>query len=590
MKFAGRFSIVTCTLLAIALQLCSTIVASKNPPKENPITHLFLVHEPSIEVLRDGLVEVRCETLRPCSGGEAFLGIFPDSAELKYPIYCASGEVAFPDPMHPVARFNLKRLEDPETDINHLREKGGGRAALRLELQGTRLHIFDRIVAYRHANDGGYRRAPALVEGPFVDAVTDSSAIISCEFDLPVTGKLMIGPRPMTFEFAAAEGHAEIAVRGLKADSPCTYQVIWTDASDRFISPEYTFCTAPKRGSNRSFRFAVFCDSRGAYGGGETYVEGVNQATLKALLNIAYAQKASFILFPGDLISGSTSSPVEVERQFQSWKRAASAVGSRVPIYEGVGNHDQPSLWLAGGSSQDYLARPGPEVGEVLFARHFVNPTNGPDPVETDFPPYKENVYSFDWGSAHFTMLNNNYFQKGSGEKVADMAGQLQGAMRQEQLDWLEQDLQSARDRGQKQLFVLAHEPAFPNGGHVKDGMWWNGKRAEIIAIRDHFWRILCRYQVTAAFFGDEHNYSRTLIDSTVNSAFDCPVWQIISGGAGAPFYSRDSSVPWADAVKAFYPLPHLCLLDMNGEDVWLTVLSEHGTVIERVNLSLAQR
>ncbi len=576
----------TCILCAGAI---IGLADGDRQPQDTPHNTPFLAQEPSFEIHTDGSVEMTAVLAKACSGGEVYVGVFPEAAELSYPIYRLVGTFVLSDSLHVIARFHLGDLESPQIDINDFRTHHAGRIAVRLIFFGPDALVVDRILGYSRDNKGLYHRASALVEGPFVDCVTDTSAIISFEFDQAVEGRLWLLPTDQTILFSEKQSKHEIRLSGLAPKQTYRYGIDYQDRGWKYSSSEYSFRTAPSPGSMKPFRFVVASDCRGAYGGAESDVEGVNRGVLKTLLNLAYSREADFVLFPGDLVGGSSSDPLEMERQFRSFKRAAGPVGSRIPIYEGMGNHDQSGFWIAGGSSRDFLPRRGDESGEVLFARQFVNPENGPAPAGPEFPPYSETVYSFDWGSAHFVMLNSNYFQKGSGEKAAELRGRLQGEMRVEQLDWLESDLEAARQRGQKLLFVFAHEPAFPNGGHVEDGMWWNGQKPEILAIRQRFWKILCAHQVTAAFFGHEHNYSRTLIDKEVHAEFDFPVWQIVTGGGGAPYYNRDESVPWAHAVKAFYPLSHICLLEVSGAEVWLTVLSEQGTTIERVNLSFTR-
>ena len=112
------------------------------------------------------------------------------------------------------------------------------------------------------------------------------------------------------------------------------------------------------------------------------------------------------------------------------------------------------------------------------------------------------------------------------------------------QLTWLRDDLMSARARGIEHLFVLGHEPGFPCGGHAGDAMYWNGKIPAVNAMRTRFWTILGEAEVVAYLCGDEHNYSRLRVDKDLVPGMARPVWQIVSGGAGAPFHVQDASVP----------------------------------------------
>ena len=97
------------------------------------------------------------------------------------------------------------------------------------------------------------------------------------------------------------------------------------------------------------------------------------------------------------------------------------------------------------------------------------------------------------------------------------------------------------------------------------------------------FWKIVSsKSKVLAVLCGDEHNYSRTLIDSSVHPDFRFPVWQIISGGCGAPYYVQDKSVPWVDKVKAFTIDKHYCLFSIDGKQVGLEVYNDSSQLLDR--------
>jgi len=442
------FASISC-LIACAFCLCAPTTTNAGDPysslSEVLHTQNFLAHEPVFQVHPDGAVVISAALSQSCSGGEIYAGIFPEAAELAYPVYRVNGSFTLTDSLHFVARLRLPDLELPQSDINDFRSRHGGRIAVRLIILIEKARIVDRILGYARDTEGRYRRAPALVEGPFVDCLTDTSAVISFEFDPPASGHLQIVPGNRSWNFSAEAGHHEIHLTGLLPDSPYRYVIHYRDQQREFSTLEIPFRTAPMRGAKASICFAVFGDCRQGPGGIENNVEGVNAATLRDLLNQAYLHQAAFIIIPGDLVGGPSSDPQDIERQYRSYKRIAWPVGSRIPIHEGMGNHDQTGFWIEGGTDQDYLPRLGPEAGEVLFAKHFVNPENGPLPVAASLPPYREAVYSFDWGFAHFVMMNSNYDQKGSGKKAADLPGHLQGEIRAEQLDWLEADLRSAR-------------------------------------------------------------------------------------------------------------------------------------------------
>ncbi|MFW6132638.1 MAG: hypothetical protein ACOC8F_01985, partial [Planctomycetota bacterium] len=179
--------------------------------------------------------------------------------------------------------------------------------------------------------------------------------------------------------------------------------------------------------------------------------------------------------------------------------------------------------------------------------------------------------------------FNNNYWYT-TGAKVHTWGGCPEGYILNDQLEWIEQTLAEAeRDKSIRYILLYAQEPVFPCGGHVKDGMWWNGDNSVraavkgpdgtvrpaaqgIIEVRNRFWEAVARSsKVAAVLAGDEHEYHRLRVDAATpvglpdaddadgdgkletyspNAAFAHPVWQITAGTGGAPYYARQKT-PW---------------------------------------------
>ena len=98
-----------------------------------------------------------------------------------------------------------------------------------------------------------------------------------------------------------------------------------------------------------------------------------------------------------------------------------------------------------------------------------------------------------------------------------------------------------------------------------------------------------------AVFSGHEHNYSRTLIDAkipvhkdgTANAGFKTPVWQILQGAAGAPFYVQDKTVPWFANVKKFVsPTWAYTTISIQGNKVSLETYSYTGERLDSADLT----
>jgi phosphodiesterase/alkaline phosphatase D-like protein len=144
-------------------------------------------------------------------------------------------------------------------------------------------------------------------------------------------------------------------------------------------------------------------------------------------------------------------------------------------------------------------------------------------------------------------------------------------------------------------IFVTEHTPFFPNGGHVKDDMWYNGSnepraivagkpvKQGIIERRDQLLRLIVNEtpKVVAILTGDEHNYCRTQIgpDTPIypeNYAhkkirLKRTVWQINNGAAGAPYYAQEKT-PWSNFTHGFTTQNALVLFYVQGKKVKMVV------------------
>ncbi|MCK4872939.1 MAG: DNRLRE domain-containing protein [Phycisphaerales bacterium] len=119
-----------------------------------------------------------------------------------------------------------------------------------------------------------------------------------------------------------------------------------------------------------------------------------------------------------------------------------------------------------------------------------------------------ETTYSFEYGNAHFVVLNEYY------DGVSDVG--TDGDIVPELYAWLEDDLGV---NTKKWVFVLGHEPAYPQPDmHWGDSRHIGDSLDQYPAHRDAFWALLDAYNATAYITAHTHRYSRYLQDD---------VWQI---------------------------------------------------------------
>jgi 3',5'-cyclic AMP phosphodiesterase CpdA len=570
----------------------ATAQSPEKPAARSPIERAperLLQSEPGVMVNAEGMITVTWETVIPTQGGTIYLGVPNDEVLLDWPIYNAS-----------------QKIDETAAGVRHAQRidvrgyiarsapqmlQGEGTLAYRLEVFDPRkssAQFIDRHFSFQ-ADKGTFRKTPTITEGPFLTQITSDSAIVWWATDTPTTGEVQLadaGRSRVITDGSGADTRHKVQLNGLTANVKYSYQVISKGPEGEIHSRGYGLRTAPR---DAEFSFVFTCDGRtGGLGGGDTALEGINGTSARALA-IQMARNAPHLLiFTGDLINGYTTREDDFRAQIRSWKRIYGPLGHEIPIYTGMGNHESLIEIFEDGAQTD---KQGERSAEAVFASEFVNPMNGPEPERPGLPPYKGNVYSFDYAGCHFTQLNSDYWYS---NRPQQHEGNPFGLLLPQQLDWFEKDLAAARSAGARHIFVFVHEPAFPNGGHVQDSLW-RGGNPEGIRARDRFWSIAARAGAVAVFCGHEHNYSRTLIDEhtpvhpdgTANRDFVKPMWQVTQGAAGAPFYPRDTKVPWAKNVQKF--VAHTWaynLIQVHGPRVTLETYSYTGELLDRIELA----
>jgi len=217
------------------------------------------------------------------------------------------------------------------------------------------------------------------------------------------------------------------------------------------------------------FRFVVMGDSRGND-------DGINTEVLEQIMDRVVSEGAEFIVFVGELITGSKSGHIHRERLLK-WKTLID--GYNIPVYIAIGNHE-----IVGERSED------------IFRSIFKMPENSPFGL-------KELVYSFDHKNAHFVILDTNIYKKFH-------------RLGKTQLDWLKKDLASNK---KELVFAFGHEPAYPVGSHKGSSL------DAFSAERDEAWSVFQENKVDMYFCGHEHLYNRSINQG---------ILQVITGGAGA--------------------------------------------------------
>ena len=193
-----------------------------------------------------------------------------------------------------------------------------------------------------------------------------------------------------------------------------------------------------------------------------------------------------FALLGGDL----TNDDNDVT-QWGEFLGAATTVFSQIPVMPAKGNHD----------------------GELFFD-FFALPENGPQDISDIF-------YSFDYGDAHFVVLDTS-------NVITDEVKQ-----------WLQEDLQNT---DKKWKFAVFHHPPYQN---------FDDKKTNDDALREHWVPIFEQNQVDMVLVGHQHVYMRTYPiyqDEIMEDSYGIVYVMGNSGsktyelGQGFPYIAREES------------------------------------------------
>ncbi len=200
---------------------------------------------------------------------------------------------------------------------------------------------------------------------------------------------------------------------------------------------------------------------------------GEQTIAFRKTMKMILAENPDYIFHTGDFIRGYTNDMQVVEEWYDEWNRLVAPIKDR--LFIAPGNHD---IWSPA-SFEVYQKK----IGKTYFSK--------------------------DIGNAHLVLLNS--WLPGEENRIGD-----------EQMKWLEQDLQKAKDS--KFRFVFTHSPAYPFGPHKGNSL------DKYPLQRDRFVALLQKYNVDVLFCGHEHLYNDRMIGS---------VRQIITGGAGSDLYGK---------------------------------------------------
>jgi hypothetical protein len=335
--------------------------------------------------------------------------------------------------------------------------------------------------------------ADTVIGGPFVVNTTARAATVIW---IVQSDQVTVKAQGAADQHSAPALHAEsVTLTGLRPGTVYEYNVPGKEAL------KGSFKTPPAAG--QPFEFVVYGDNRTRH--------DVHRRVVDAILK--YSQP-EFIIQTGDMVENGADPSLwpiffDIERELLR----------KTAFFPAEGNHER--------NARDYFE---------FFQQ----------------PPY----YSFNWGNAHFCILDSDIDNVASSE-----AGKQ--AFWKEQTAWLEEDLQ--KNQNAPFRFVLAHHPPMSAVASRQ------GANPQMIALIPLFERM----HITAAMFGHDHNYQHYLKNG---------IHYVISGGGGAPLY--DVSKPPEGITQKVVSTENFIRIRTDGKVMHVEALGTDGVALDSFDLT----
>ena len=329
--------------------------------------------------------------------------------------------------------------------------------------------------------------ADQVVGGPFVVNVSARSAQVVW---VVKAGEASLKAQGANARLAPLLRSESVTFNGLKAGTVYEYGIPGHD------DLKGTFKTPPAAG--QPFEFVVYGDTRTR--------DDVHRKVVHAVLQYSNPE---FILHTGDLVADGTDSTL-----WPTFFDIEHDLLAKAVFFPSLGNHER-------------------------------NARNYYDLLQV--PAY----YSFNWGNAHFAVLDTDIANLANGESARQ-------ASWKEQVQWLEEDLRKAQSAEFR--FVSGHHPPMTAVSYRQ------GDNAHMTALEPMFEQM----HVTAAFFGHDHNYQHYLKNG---------VHYVIAGGGGAPLYDVDKP-PQGITVKV-QSIENFVRIQVDGKVAHAMALAPDGSKLD---------
>jgi tetratricopeptide (TPR) repeat protein len=335
-----------------------------------------------------------------------------------------------------------------------------------------------------------------VIKGPYLQNVTTSGITIMWESSYPTVGVVLYGRTPDYGQTAREKEPVRIhEIRLANLDIQTAYHYGVLSGADR--SADFTFQTAIR--PDTPFSFVFYGDNKNG-----PHMHRRNAMAISA-------ENPNLVLQCGDLVNRG-----EV---YSQWERLfftpVAPLINHVPLYPALGNHEGNADYYF-----KYLSLPG-----------------------------KKSYYSFDYGNAHFVVLDSASSKLDEGS---------------EQWKWLVEDLDNSKATWK---IVSFHHPPFTSGGN-----YYTKLR---VALKNSLPGLFDKHGVDIAFNGHDHDYERTM--PILSKGGTRPVTYIVNGNGGTPlrYVGKREWTAYSERVFGY------SLVRINGRRLELEAKTVDGKIID---------
>lgn len=315
------------------------------------------------------------------------------------------------------------------------------------------------------------------------------------------------------WQTVAADQAAEILVDNLTADTRYFYRLCY-----RFPGPgamilrdEHTFHTQRSPGS--TFTFVVQADP---------HLDVQSDTTLyRRCLQNQLADAPDFMIDLGDILMSDKlkNAQGKITRDTVAYRchllrSYYETVCHSVPLFIALGNHEGEAGWQLNGTDQNVAI-----FGASERKKYFRNPAPDGfftgDETQHQFVGQRENYYAWQWGDAHFIVLDPYWYTS----PKPDSLNGWRWTLGKTQYDWLKNTLENSTATFK---FVFAHQlvggdPLGRGGIEFADKYEWGGKNLDgtegWTAHRPGWYKpikdLLTENRVTVFFHGHDHFFAK---------------------------------------------------------------------------------